>query len=139
MADHRDHHGAACAWEGTCRGSTQRPAEALSGSSPRSGPRGRKLAAAWPRGPGSPREIHDVLAHSLSAQLVHPEAARLLIEREPSTEFRDQVLERVVAARPWPVKRLAGETRRCAVRAPREMTPVEEFLRQLVADELLLR
>ncbi len=27
------------------------------------------------------REIHDVLAHSLSAQLVHLEAARLLIER----------------------------------------------------------
>src|SRR5207244_10656191 len=26
------------------------------------------------------REIHDVLAHSLSAQLVHLEAARLLIE-----------------------------------------------------------
>lgn len=34
------------------------------------------------------REIHDVLAHSLSAQLVHLEAARLLIEREPAGEFR---------------------------------------------------
>lgn len=30
------------------------------------------------------REIHDVLAHSLSAQLVHLEATRLLIEREPA-------------------------------------------------------
>ncbi len=42
------------------------------------------------------REIHDVLAHSLSAQLVHLEAARLLIERGAD---RDQILERVVAAR----------------------------------------
>jgi signal transduction histidine kinase len=45
------------------------------------------------------REIHDVLAHSLSAQLVHLEAARLQIEREPEGALRDQILERVVAAR----------------------------------------
>lgn len=42
------------------------------------------------------REIHDVLAHSLSAQLLHLEAARLLIEGGAD---RDQILERVVAAR----------------------------------------
>lgn len=42
------------------------------------------------------REIHDVLAHSLSAQMVHLEAARLLIERGGD---REQILERVVAAR----------------------------------------
>lgn len=56
------------------------------------------------------REIHDVLAHSLSAQMVHLEAARLLIEREPAGEFRDQVLERVVAARAMAREGLA-ETR----------------------------
>lgn len=80
------------------------------------------------------REIHDVLAHSLSAQLVHLEAARLLIEREPSTEFRDQVLERVVAARSMAREGLA-ETRQALSALRGEMTPVEEFLRQLVADE----
>jgi signal transduction histidine kinase len=45
------------------------------------------------------REIHDVPAHSLSAQLVHLEAAGLQIERGPEGPFRDQILERVVAAR----------------------------------------
>ncbi|MFF5900047.1 sensor histidine kinase [Streptomyces argenteolus] len=80
------------------------------------------------------REIHDVLAHSLSAQLVHLEAARLLIEREPSTEFRDQVLERVVAARSMAREGLA-ETRQALSALRGEMTPVEDFLRQLVADE----
>lgn len=80
------------------------------------------------------REIHDVLAHSLSAQLVHLEAARLLIEREPSAEFRDQVLERVVAARSMAREGLA-ETRQALSALRGEMTPVEDFLRQLVADE----
>ncbi|MFJ8882045.1 sensor histidine kinase [Streptomyces sp. NPDC102402] len=80
------------------------------------------------------REIHDVLAHSLSAQLVHLEAARLLIEREPSAEFRDQVLERVVAARSMAREGLA-ETRQALSALRGEMTPVEDFLRQLVAGE----
>ncbi|MGH1553155.1 hypothetical protein ACRAWF_17590 [Streptomyces sp. L7] len=40
-----------------------------------------------------------MLAHSLSAQLVHLEAARLLIERGAD---RETILERVVAARGWP-------------------------------------
>ncbi|MFE6037895.1 sensor histidine kinase [Streptomyces sp. NPDC056452] len=80
------------------------------------------------------REIHDVLAHSLSAQLVHLEAARLLIEREPEGEFRDLVLERVVAARSMAREGLA-ETRQALSALRGEMTPVEDFLRQLVAGE----
>lgn len=78
------------------------------------------------------REIHDVLAHSLSAQLVHLEAARLLIEREPSGEFRDQVLERVVAARSMARDGLA-ETRQALSALRGEVSPVEDYLRQLVA------
>jgi signal transduction histidine kinase len=80
------------------------------------------------------REIHDVLAHSLSAQLVHLEAARLLIEREPSGEFRDQVLERVVAARSMAREGLA-ETRQALSALRGEVAPVEDFLRQLVTAE----
>ncbi|MFD8689030.1 sensor histidine kinase [Streptomyces sp. NPDC059651] len=80
------------------------------------------------------REIHDVLAHSLSAQLVHLEAARLLIEREPVGEFRDQVLQRVVAARSMAREGLA-ETRQALSALRGEVSPVEEFLRQLVAAE----
>ncbi|WP_329123982.1 sensor histidine kinase [Streptomyces sp. NBC_01465] len=77
------------------------------------------------------REIHDVLAHSLSAQLVHLEAARLLIEREPQGEFRDQVLERVVAARGMAREGLA-ETRQALSALRGEMTPVEDFLQEVV-------
>ncbi|MEE1790383.1 histidine kinase [Streptomyces sp. BE308] len=80
------------------------------------------------------REIHDVLAHSLSAQLVHLEAARLLIEREPPGEFRDRVLARVVAARSMAGEGLT-ETRQALSALRGEMTPVEDFLRHLtVAD-----
>ncbi|MEV5280662.1 histidine kinase [Streptomyces sp. NPDC052811] len=77
------------------------------------------------------REIHDVLAHSLSAQLVHLEAARLLIEREPAGEFRDRILERVVAARGMARDGLA-ETRQALSALRGEMTPVEDFLHTLV-------
>ncbi|MFJ1715963.1 sensor histidine kinase [Streptomyces sp. NPDC086796] len=80
------------------------------------------------------REIHDVLAHSLSAQMVHLEAARLLIEREPAGEFRDRVLERVVAARSMAREGLA-ETRQALSALRGEVSPVEDFLRQLVAVE----
>lgn len=80
------------------------------------------------------REIHDVLAHSLSAQMVHLEAARLLIEREPAGEFRDQVLERVVAARAMAREGLA-ETRQALSALRGEVSPVEEFLQQLVATD----
>ncbi|WP_405939204.1 sensor histidine kinase [Streptomyces sp. NBC_00726] len=80
------------------------------------------------------REIHDVLAHSLSAQLVHLEAARLLIEREPEGEFRDQVLQRVVAARSMAREGLS-ETRQALSALRGEVAPVEDFLRQLVTAE----
>jgi signal transduction histidine kinase len=75
------------------------------------------------------REIHDVLAHSLSAQLVHLEAARLLIERGGD---RDKILERVVAARGMAREGLA-ETRQALSALRGEMSPVEEFLSELVA------
>ncbi|MFJ8824246.1 sensor histidine kinase [Streptomyces sp. NPDC102467] len=75
------------------------------------------------------REIHDVLAHSLSAQLVHLEAARLLIERGAD---RDQILERVVAARGMARDGLV-ETRQALSALRGEMTPLEDFLRELVA------
>ncbi|MET9764477.1 histidine kinase [Streptomyces sp. NPDC006372] len=74
------------------------------------------------------REIHDVLAHSLSAQLVHLEAARLLIEREAE---REQVLERVVAARQMARSGLA-ETRQALSALRGELTPLEDFLNHLV-------
>ncbi|WP_329137358.1 histidine kinase [Streptomyces sp. NBC_01476] len=77
------------------------------------------------------REIHDVLAHSLSAQTVHLEATRLLIERGADREL---VLERVVAARRMAREGLA-ETRQALSALRGEMAPVEEFLRELVASE----
>ncbi|MFF0742319.1 sensor histidine kinase [Streptomyces sp. NPDC004111] len=76
------------------------------------------------------REIHDVLAHSLSAQMVHLEAARLLIEREPQGPFRDSVLERVVAARGMAREGLA-ETRQALSALRGDMAPVEDYLREL--------
>ncbi|MEU2775966.1 histidine kinase [Streptomyces sp. NPDC007162] len=73
------------------------------------------------------REIHDVLAHSLSAQMVHLEAARLLIERGAD---REQILERVVAARGMARDGLA-ETRQALSALRGELTPLEEFLTEL--------
>ncbi|AXG80689.1 sensor histidine kinase [Streptomyces paludis] len=78
------------------------------------------------------RDIHDVLAHSLSAQLVHLEAARLRIEREPHGPFRDQILERVVAARSMAREGLA-ETRQALSALRGEMAPLEDFLREAAA------
>ncbi|MFI1369533.1 sensor histidine kinase [Streptomyces griseochromogenes] len=75
------------------------------------------------------REIHDVLAHSLSAQLVHLEAARLLIERGAG---REQILERVVAARGMARDGLA-ETRQALSALRGELSPLEEFLTELVS------
>ncbi|MCW7945963.1 histidine kinase [Streptomyces hygroscopicus] len=75
------------------------------------------------------REIHDVLAHSLSAQLVHLEAARLLIEGGAD---RDRILERVVAARGMAREGLA-ETRQALSALRGEMSPLEDFLSELVA------
>ncbi|MEV5597938.1 histidine kinase [Streptomyces sp. NPDC052496] len=79
------------------------------------------------------REIHDVLAHSLSAQLVHLEAARLLIQRSADLEAdRQQILERVVAARGMAREGLDG-TRQALSALRGEMAPVEDFLRHLTA------
>ncbi|MFD5797195.1 sensor histidine kinase [Streptomyces diastatochromogenes] len=75
------------------------------------------------------REIHDVLAHSLSAQLVHLEAARLLIERGAD---REKILERVVAARGMARDGLA-ETRQALSALRGELTPLEDFLTELVS------
>ncbi|WP_030376392.1 sensor histidine kinase [Streptomyces rimosus] len=81
------------------------------------------------------REIHDVLAHSLSAQLVHLEAARLLIQRSEDLEAdRQQVLERVVAARGMAREGLDG-TRQALSALRGEMAPVEDFLHHLTAAE----
>ncbi|MET7478892.1 histidine kinase [Streptomyces sp. NPDC005648] len=74
------------------------------------------------------REIHDVLAHSLSAQLVHLEAARLLIERGAD---REQILDRVVAARGMARDGL-DETRQALSALRGELTPLEDFLAELV-------
>jgi signal transduction histidine kinase len=74
------------------------------------------------------REIHDVLAHSLSAQLVHLEAARLLIERGAD---REQILERVVAARGMARDGL-DETRQALSALRGDLTPLEDFLTGLV-------
>lgn len=78
------------------------------------------------------RDIHDVLAHSLSAQLVHLEAARLLIEAGAD---RDKILERVVAARGMAREGLA-ETRQALSALRGEMSPLEEFLSELVTTEV---
>nr|WSY51175.1 histidine kinase [Streptomyces sp. NBC_00886] len=74
------------------------------------------------------REIHDVLAHSLSAQLVHLEAARLLIERGAD---REMILDRVVAARGMARDGLV-ETRQALSALRGEMTPLEDFLTEIV-------
>ncbi|MFJ6750324.1 sensor histidine kinase [Streptomyces sp. NPDC091266] len=81
------------------------------------------------------REIHDVLAHSLSAQLVHLEAARLLIQRSTDLEAdRDQILDRVVACRGMAREGLDG-TREALSALRGEMAPVEDYLRQLATSE----
>jgi signal transduction histidine kinase len=77
------------------------------------------------------REIHDVLAHSLSAQLVHLEAARLLVERDAD---REKVLERIVSARAMAREGLA-ETRQALSALRGEMAQVEDFLRELAASQ----
>ncbi|MGX1880338.1 sensor histidine kinase [Streptomyces sp. NPDC055287] len=75
------------------------------------------------------REIHDVLAHSLSAQMVHLEAARIQIEQGADPA---QILERVVAARGMAREGLA-ETRQALSALRGEVVAVEAFLRELVA------
>jgi signal transduction histidine kinase len=80
------------------------------------------------------RDIHDVLAHSLSAQLVHLEAARLRIEQEEPGPFRDQILERVVAARGMARDGLS-ETRQALSALRGEMAPLGDYLREVAASD----
>ncbi|MCX4688078.1 histidine kinase [Kitasatospora purpeofusca] len=77
------------------------------------------------------REIHDVLAHSLSAQLVHLEAARLMLDAGTD---REQVRERVVAARRMAQDGLA-ETRQALSALRGEFTPVGDYLVELTGRE----
>ncbi|MFE7558553.1 sensor histidine kinase [Kitasatospora sp. NPDC057500] len=77
------------------------------------------------------REIHDVLAHSLSAQLVHLEAARLMLD---SGTDRERIRERVVAARRMAQDGLA-ETRQALSALRGEFTPVGEYLVELTGRE----
>ncbi|MEV5572922.1 histidine kinase [Spirillospora sp. NPDC052269] len=76
------------------------------------------------------REIHDILAHSLSAQIVHLEGARLLLTRD---DDRERALERVERA-----QRLARtgleETRRALAALRGEAPELDEALAEL-ADE----
>ncbi|MFJ5927301.1 sensor histidine kinase [Kitasatospora sp. NPDC092948] len=75
------------------------------------------------------REIHDVLAHSLSAQLVHLEAARLMLDAGAG---RAEIRERVVAARRMAQDGLA-ETRQALSALRGEFAPVAEFVAELAA------
>lgn len=77
------------------------------------------------------REIHDVLAHSLSAQLVHLEAARLMLDGGAD---RAEIRERVVAARRMAQEGLA-ETRQALSALRGEFTPVGEYLAGLAREE----
>ncbi|MFE6867606.1 sensor histidine kinase [Kitasatospora sp. NPDC057692] len=77
------------------------------------------------------REIHDVLAHSLSAQLVHLEAARLMLDAGTD---RERIRERVVAARRMAQDGLA-ETRQALSALRGEFTPVGEYLVELTGVE----
>ena len=73
------------------------------------------------------REIHDVLAHSLSAQLVHLEAARVMLDAGAD---RAQLRERIVAARRMAQDGLA-ETKQALSALRGEFVPVGEFLKTL--------
>jgi signal transduction histidine kinase len=76
------------------------------------------------------REIHDILAHTLSAQSVQLEGARLLVQKQASA---GDVLERIRAA-----QRLAREgleeTRRAVQSLRDELPPIESTVRRLADD-----
>ncbi|MFC1419852.1 sensor histidine kinase [Streptacidiphilus cavernicola] len=74
------------------------------------------------------REIHDVLAHSLSAQLVHLEAARLMLDAGAD---RAELRERIVAARRMAQDGLA-ETRQALSALRGDFAPVGDYLKELV-------
>ncbi|WP_433463048.1 sensor histidine kinase [Spirillospora sp. CA-128828] len=76
------------------------------------------------------REIHDILAHSLSAQIVHLEGARLLLARDGD---RVQALDRVERARNLARSGLE-ETRRALATLRGEVPEPKEVIQEL-ADE----
>jgi signal transduction histidine kinase len=79
------------------------------------------------------REIHDILAHSLSAQLVHLEGARLLIVGGRT----DEALERVERARGLARSGLE-ETRRALATLRGDIPPMDEVLRELAEEHRTL-
>ncbi len=79
------------------------------------------------------REIHDVLAHSLSAQLVHLEGARLLIVGGRT----DEALERVERARGLARSGLE-ETRRALATLRGDIPPIDEVLQELAGEHRTL-
>jgi signal transduction histidine kinase len=79
------------------------------------------------------REIHDILAHSLSAQLVHLEGARLLLAGGRTEE----ALDRVERARGLARSGL-DETRRALATLRGDIPPVDEVLRELTEEHRFL-
>jgi signal transduction histidine kinase len=79
------------------------------------------------------REIHDILAHSLSAQLVHLEGARLLIAGGRT----DEALDRVERARGLARSGLE-ETRRAVATLRGDTPPLDDALRELAAEHRTL-
>ncbi|WP_132116916.1 sensor histidine kinase [Actinocrispum wychmicini] len=76
------------------------------------------------------REIHDVLAHSLSAQVVHLEGTRMLLENGYS---REQALDRVIQA--GDLARVGLEETKRAVAALRgDQTPLADQLESLATE-----
>ncbi|POM22697.1 Sensor histidine kinase DesK [Actinomadura rubteroloni] len=75
------------------------------------------------------REIHDILAHSLSAQVVHLEAARLLLARDGDGQALEQVERAGRLARSG-----LEETRRALAALRGDAPPLDEALESLAAD-----
>jgi signal transduction histidine kinase len=76
------------------------------------------------------REIHDILAHSLSAQIVHLEGARLLLSRDGD---RVQALDRVERARNLARSGL-DETRRALATLRGEIPEPKEVIAELAEE-----
>lgn len=76
------------------------------------------------------REIHDILAHSLSAQIVHLEGARLLLARDGD---RVQALDRVERARNLARSGLE-ETRRALATLRGEIPQPKEVIQELAEE-----
>jgi len=76
------------------------------------------------------REIHDILAHSLSAQIVHLEGARMLLSRDGD---RVQALDRVERAQQLARAGLE-ETRRALATLRGESPPPDEALAELAEE-----